>query len=203
MKCQKENASECGRLFRRDEDVVFQYGNAEYTLGSHPYEPCLYIKKDGRTLRTLHNAFDAYELPERFAAGEILTGIDGRKYDSDAFCKVLAAAIDSDRSEMDFPFAAGLAETAGGLQKNPCIRHGMGFYKAEALRIIKEQYPEADESCITDRYEIGYWNDRESFIDKLASVEYPGTAFPGPISASEDEMIEILVKSGIENLEKK
>lgn len=98
-----------GIIKRRDGEVVFLYGDTEYTLGSHPYEPCLYIKKDGAILRTLHNAFTEDELPERFAEGESLLGIDGKEYDREGFCRVLAAALGSERSEMDFPFAAKLA----------------------------------------------------------------------------------------------
>lgn len=80
------------------------------------------------------------------------------------------------------------------LKKNPEIRHGMEYYRSEALCRAREQYPEADESCLTDRYEIGYWGDDETFIDKQASYEYPGQAFPGPLSVTEEEMIGILVR---------
>lgn len=100
----------CGLLKRMGDEVVFLYDETEYTLGSHPYEPCLYIKKDGGIVRTLHNAFTADELPERFAEDGVLTGIDGKEYDLESFCRVLAAAITSDRTEMDFPFAAGLSQ---------------------------------------------------------------------------------------------
>lgn len=95
-----------GLLKRRGSAVLFVYRDAEYELSDQPYEPCLYIRKDGAIFRTLHNAFTADELPERLASGEELTGIDGRQYDLAKFCRVLAAAIDGSRSEMDFPFAA-------------------------------------------------------------------------------------------------
>lgn len=63
-------------------------------------------------MRTLHNGFEVYELPERFAQKETLLGIDGKRYDQETFYKVLVAAINSNRSEMDFTFAAKLAQTA-------------------------------------------------------------------------------------------
>lgn len=97
-----------GLLKQKDGKVIFAYRDTEYELGDHPYEPCLYIRKDGRTVCTLHNAFTADDLPVRLAA-EPLTGIDGRAYDRDTFCKVLSTALDSGRGEMDFPFAASLA----------------------------------------------------------------------------------------------
>lgn len=97
-----------GVLERRGEKLLFLYNGREYELGSQPYEPCLYIRQHGVILRTLHNAFTVDDLPGRFERGETLTGIDGKEYGREAFCRVLAAAIDSSRSEMDFPFAAGL-----------------------------------------------------------------------------------------------
>lgn len=81
------------------------------------------------------------------------------------------------------------------------MQHGMSYYRDEALRRIREEYPDADESCITDRYEIGYWNGEESFIDRMASFEYPGTAYPGPVNVTEEEMIGILVRDGIGKME--
>ena len=102
---------EHGIIKRKENDVVFLYDECEYVLGYHPYEPCLYIKKDGAILRTLHNAFTVDELPERFAQGETLLGIDGKEYDREAFCKTLIAAIATGRTEMDFTFAAVLSRT--------------------------------------------------------------------------------------------
>lgn len=102
-----------GILKRRKSDVLYVYKDVEYELGSQPYEPCLYIRENGAIFRTLHNAFTVYDLPEFFAAGRTLRGIDGKIYDEAGFRKVLAAAIDSSRSEMDFPFAARLARAQG------------------------------------------------------------------------------------------
>lgn len=103
---------EYGILKRRDSEVLFLYRETEYTLGSQPYEPCMYIRRSGRIIRTLHNAFDAYDLSERFARGEKLPGADGKEYDRESFCKALLAAIACGRPEMDFTFAAGLSQTA-------------------------------------------------------------------------------------------
>lgn len=95
-------------LKRAGRKVLFAYNGVDYELTDQPYEPCIYIKRDGEIFRTLHNAFTADDLPEWFAEGKTLKAIDGRVFDQKAFCKVLAAAIDSDRTEMDFTFAADL-----------------------------------------------------------------------------------------------
>lgn len=100
-----------GILKNRENDVVFLYNETEYILNSHPYEPCLYIKKDGAILRILHNAFNVDELLESFAQGETLMGIDGKAYDQSSFCRTLVAAITGSRTEMNFTFAAVLSRT--------------------------------------------------------------------------------------------
>lgn len=101
-----------GLLKSTENGTAFLLDGNEYGLSSHPYEPCLYIKKDGETIRTLHNAFSADGLPERLADDGTLTGADGREYDLKSFCRVLAAALASGRAEMDFTYAAVLSRTA-------------------------------------------------------------------------------------------
>lgn len=100
-----------GLLKRKGNEVVFLYDETEYTLASNPYEPCIYIKKDGKIIRTLHNAFNTENLPERFAQDGFLLGIDGREYDLNAFSRVIIAAVACNRTEMDFTFAAVLSRT--------------------------------------------------------------------------------------------
>lgn len=107
----KTDNTQKGTIKRDGNNVIFAYNGENYVLGDHPYEPCTYIKKDGKIIRTLHNAFTVYDLPEFFAEGRVLTAVDGRKYDEEGFCRVLCAAVDSQRSEMDFPFAANLVKT--------------------------------------------------------------------------------------------
>lgn len=98
-----------GLLKRDGDNVRFLYKETVYTLTSHPYEPCLYIRKDDSIFRTLHNACDIEGKPEFFAEGNLLHAINGKDYTLTQFCRILASAIDGSRSEMDFPFAARLA----------------------------------------------------------------------------------------------
>lgn len=98
----------CG-LGRGDGGTVFVHGGVVYELTSHPYEPCMHVRRGGEIIHVLHNAFDAHDLPERLEGGGTLRGIDGRDYDEAAFCAVLAATLESGRYEMDFSFAAALA----------------------------------------------------------------------------------------------
>ena len=98
------------RIEHHGDTVLFICGSDEYELTSHPYEPCLYINQNGQMIHILHNAFDAYNLPDIFDAGNTVRGINGKEYDKEAFCKVLIATIKSGRYEMDWPFAAGLVK---------------------------------------------------------------------------------------------
>ena len=88
--------------------IIFSHTDGEYELRSQPYEPCLYIYKGDEMIKILHNAFEVYELPSIFEAGETVRAINGQDFDEEAFCKVLIAAINDTRYEMDWPFAAGL-----------------------------------------------------------------------------------------------
>ena len=88
--------------------IIFSHTDCEYELRSHPYEPCLYIYKDDEMIKVIHNAFDVYELPSIFEAGETVRAINGKDFDEEAFCRVLIAAIHDSHYEMDWPFAAGL-----------------------------------------------------------------------------------------------
>lgn len=88
--------------------IIFFHIDCEYELRSHPFEPCLYIYRDEEIIKVIHNAFDVYELPSIFEAGETVRAINGQDFDEVAFCKVLIAAINDVRYEMDWPFAAGL-----------------------------------------------------------------------------------------------
>lgn len=120
--CGKKNAggrycSECGEkliieygLEKTGDKVTFTYKAEEYELRSHPYEPCLYIFRNDEMVKILHNAFEADDLVERFEAGETETGPDGSEYDRESFCKVLAAALNNERYEMNWTFAAKLVK---------------------------------------------------------------------------------------------
>lgn len=94
----------------RDEKVIFACDDDEFELRSHPYEPCLYIYKNNEMIKVLHNAFTEDEVIAAFEVGETVTDICSKKYDKEAFCKVLVAALNDKRYEMDWPFAAGLVE---------------------------------------------------------------------------------------------
>ena len=88
--------------------IVYSHTDGEYELRSHPFEPCLYIYRGEEMIKVLHNAFDVYELPAIFDAGETVRAINGKDFDEEAFCKVLIAAINDKHYEMDWTFAAGL-----------------------------------------------------------------------------------------------
>ncbi len=100
-----------GKLEFHDDEVTYTYKDVTYGLFHHPFEPCLYIYNDDDCICTLHNAFTTYRLKEAFTSGGTVSDYD-REYDEEVFCRVLAAALDSERTEMDFFYAAKLVKEA-------------------------------------------------------------------------------------------
>lgn len=103
-----------GMLNLSSDEVTYTYKNEIYQLYSHPYEPCLYLYRGDELVCTLHNAYNPEELVKAFSAGETVKTNYGKdydkEYDEEGFCKVLAAALDSGRGDMDFFYAAQLAK---------------------------------------------------------------------------------------------
>ena len=103
-----------GMLNLSSDEVTYTYKNEIYQLHSHPYEPCLYLYRGDQLVCALHNAYNPEELVKAFSAGETVKTNYGKdydkEYDEEGFCKVLAAALDSGRSDMDLFYAAKLAK---------------------------------------------------------------------------------------------
>ena len=88
----------------------YKYKGRTFELTDHPYEPCLYISGAEKIICTLHTAFTTRKLIAAFSKGESVKAINWKDYDEKAFCKVLAAALDSGRDQLDYTYAAKLAE---------------------------------------------------------------------------------------------
>ncbi len=86
--------------------LYYHYKEKIFILTSNIYEPCLYIEDGDKIICTLHTAFTTEELIKAFSAGKAVKAIDRNDYDEAAFCRIVAAAIDSKREQMDFTYAA-------------------------------------------------------------------------------------------------
>lgn len=71
------------KIINKNGKIIFLHIDCEYELRSHPYESCLYICKDDKIIKVLHNAFDVYELPSIFDAGETVRAINGLDFDEE------------------------------------------------------------------------------------------------------------------------
>lgn len=113
MKSEAAPEETFGTLHLSPEEAAYEYKGETYRLTSHPYEPCLYLRKGGRLVCTLHNAYTTETLTEVFAAGKTVktnyAKDHDKEFDEAGFCRVLAAALDSGRDEMDLFDAAKLA----------------------------------------------------------------------------------------------
>ena len=66
----------------------------KYVLTCHPYEPCLYITREGGSMTAVHNAFDPFYVLEAFRGGETVTSVTGLEYDAKGFCRMIEYAAD-------------------------------------------------------------------------------------------------------------
>ncbi|MBR3663822.1 MAG: hypothetical protein IKN64_04105 [Desulfovibrio sp.] len=103
-----------GSLNLSPDEVTYAYKGETYRLWSHPYEPCLYLWRGDECVCTLHNAYNTEDLVKAFSAGTTVKTNFGKDYDKEyneaCFCRVLSAALDSGRENMDFFYAAKLAK---------------------------------------------------------------------------------------------
>ena len=103
-----------GSLNLNSDEVTYVYKGNTYRLSSHPYEPCLYVWKSDAMVCALHNAYNPDQLVKAFAAGKTVRTMFGKDYDQEidetGFCRILAAALESGRDDMDLFYAAKLAK---------------------------------------------------------------------------------------------
>lgn len=100
------------KLKIEQDELYFEYRGCSYKLFSHPYDPCLYIMKDEQIFRAIRMAFEVSELIEAFSVGGTVHSVvkDAKEHDEESFCRVLAAVIDSNRFECDFPYAESIVK---------------------------------------------------------------------------------------------
>ncbi len=94
-------------LAKADKDLCFFQNGVCRTLGSNPYEPCLYILKDGNVTVTIHNSFEINAIEELAKHGSELTSITGNKYDLARVCELVACACNYG-ADCDIGYIEGL-----------------------------------------------------------------------------------------------
>ena len=94
-------------MLKYDKDRVFFESNGTiYELTSQPYEPCLYIKKEGQIIKTIHNAWTTDTLSEIFQEGGTIEAFNGERYSEKEFCTILEKFIESRKTEADWTYIA-------------------------------------------------------------------------------------------------
>ena len=114
MKSKAVTEEDFGTLNLNSDEVTYTYKNETYQLYSHPYEPCLYLYRGDELVCALHNAYNPEQLVKAFSAGKTVKTNYGKDYDKEfdeaGFCRVLAAALNSGRDDMNLFDAAKLAK---------------------------------------------------------------------------------------------
>ena len=92
-------------LMYEKEGILLVAGEKQYLLSCHPYEPCLYIRTQGR-MTVLHNAFDPERVKEAFENGRTVEAVTGTAYDLALFGELVVYAA-AHFSETDIGYAGG------------------------------------------------------------------------------------------------
>ena len=74
-----------GRLFLR-------VGKLDYEIGSHPYEPCTFLLREGTVDTAVRNAFAKNEIAALALDGGTVRSVTGNDYDIGRICRLLAFA---------------------------------------------------------------------------------------------------------------
>ena len=113
---QEDNSqdNDYGSFHLSSDELTYTYKGTTYRLSSHPYEPCLYLFLGDQLVCVLHNAYTVEHLVNAFSAGKPVKTCFGKNYDKEydeaAFCRILAAVLDSGHVDLDFFDAAELAK---------------------------------------------------------------------------------------------
>ena len=91
-------------LYHHEGHLTFKYKGNIYELISSPYEPCLYIKHDDKTIRIIHNSFSVDEIIVSARNDNAISSITGMDYDILAICDVLACTVDLNVYETDLSY---------------------------------------------------------------------------------------------------
>ena len=65
-----------GKLEYSAKEMNFIYRGTVYAVSDYPYEPCLYLKNDGRLLSVIHNSFTVDNLIRVFSEGGSVHDVD-------------------------------------------------------------------------------------------------------------------------------
>ena len=118
----------------------------KYVLTCHPYEPCLYITREGGSMTAVHNAFDPFYVLEAFRGGETVTSITGLEYDAKGFCRMIEYAADMVNINID-----DAERVFGGRAKKKNTKQEKKKEEKEDLRETPF-YPEAERIIVDDPF---------------------------------------------------
>ena len=85
-----------GRLLlaEAEGELCFFDGTLAYAVSSHPYEPCTYLMRRGKTVVVIRSAFDRDSILAAARKGDTLKAVTGSEYDAGRICRLLACAAE-------------------------------------------------------------------------------------------------------------
>jgi|GEM_PF-2250403 len=79
-------------LAQAGKDLYLYDGTLVYKIGSHGYEPCTYLMREGGVSTAIHNAFNESEILSLAKRGGVIRTVTGTEYDMERLCRFLAFA---------------------------------------------------------------------------------------------------------------
>ena len=92
-----------GKLEYSAKEMNFIYRGTVYAVSDYPYEPCLYLKKDGRLLSVIHNSFTVDNLIRVFSEGGSVHDVDR---ESTAYDEAAVKAAQENIENETYPLAS-------------------------------------------------------------------------------------------------
>ncbi len=156
------------------DNVFFVENNNKYSVTCHPYEPCIYLKKDDKIVAIIHNSFTTEEIIGVSRGEYKVTAVSGKEYDLDGITNLFSCVINNSIYEADISYVE--KKLGDNVSKTNCdesnnieeehIKYELNSVSAEELTndIFYKEIKKYDESvldyCIIKVY--GENNSQES-----------------------------------------
>lgn len=85
-------------------DVFFIENDSIYYITSHPYEPCIYIKKEDKIVAIIHNSFTTCEIIDVSRGKYKITAISGKEYDIEEISNLFSYVLNNNLYEADISY---------------------------------------------------------------------------------------------------
>ncbi len=132
---------------------------AKYDLTSSPYEPCLYIG-NGDRLIAVHNSFDPVFAVSKFARGETVDAVTGKKYGAEDFCRMLEFVVTALGFDTDISYAEGAVAVRKMIEIGATSPENAVLLNELGVRVISDRFSHSKKL----RHRVMYTDDGRAYV---------------------------------------